>query len=419
MRKDDLRRLNEQRKTIHGEMRSMVEKATEEDRALSAEETQEYERMEGEFEELRSRYELGIKELKRDEQLERELGTSLELRIGEDDEVPTSLAEWRVKRLPNHRFWDTPEYRSAYFHYLSVRSPASDLDVEEHRTLSKATGAAGAYLVPTDMYDQIIRATRFMGSVAQLATEIRTATGDLLNVPANTAHGTASWTAENAGYTQSDETFAQVPLNAYKAATSIIISEELLTDSAFPLDGFLATEFGERIGVLENTGFISGSGTGQPQGLVGNVSNTQAASGNATTFSYSALVTAIFTLPYQYRRNAAFIAADSAVRNLYLMTDTQNRPLWSVNVATTGPDTFMGYPIYSDPDLATPAANAKSMIFGDIRRAYAVRRVDGFSMQRQNELYSNNGQVGFRGYERVDGRVVLSAAATTIQHSAT
>jgi HK97 family phage major capsid protein len=90
-----------------------------------------------------------------------------------------------------------------------------------------------------------------------------------------------------------------------------------------------------------------------------------------------------------------------------------------VNVSQDGPDTFLGYPIYSSPDLAAMAASAKSGIFGDIRRGYKISRVNGFSMQRQNEQHSDNGQVGFRGFERVDGRVVLADAMRVLQHSAT
>jgi HK97 family phage major capsid protein len=113
------------------------------------------------------------------------------------------------------------------------------------------------------------------------------------------------------------------------------------------------------------------------------------------------------------------VFSDSAVKNFYTMVDGQQRPLWSVNAATTGPDTFLGYPIYSSPDLAAIGVSAKSGIFGDIRRGYTIRRVNGFSLQRQNELYSNNGQVGFRGFERVDGRVVLADAMRVLQNSAT
>jgi hypothetical protein len=96
-----------------------------------------------------------------------------------------------------------------------------------------------------------------------------------------------------------------------------------------------------------------------------------------------------------------------------------NRPLWNVNVSSTGPDTFLGYPIYSSPDLAAIGASAKFGIFGDINRGYRIRRVNGFSLQRQTELYSNNGQVGFRGFERVDGTVVNAAAMRVLQNSAT
>jgi HK97 family phage major capsid protein len=115
------------------------------------------------------------------------------------------------------------------------------MDIEEQRALSKASGAAGAFLVPTDFYDQIIRSLRFMGSVAQLCTEVVTDSGDSIQVPANTAHGIAYWTAENAAVTPSDETFAQVTLGANKATSKVIVSEELVQDSAFNLDGFLAT----------------------------------------------------------------------------------------------------------------------------------------------------------------------------------
>jgi hypothetical protein len=41
----------------------------------------------------------------------------------------------------------------------------------------------------------------------------------------------------------------------YADTTKVIVSEELLDDAAFGLDSYLAQEFGERIGVLEETAF--------------------------------------------------------------------------------------------------------------------------------------------------------------------
>jgi HK97 family phage major capsid protein len=424
MRRDDIRRLGEQRKSVFATMHKLNEDAEKENRSLSAEENEQFEKMAVEFEELKDREERATKLFMQEREVEQTLTTPLEKRIGDAGDAPATFGEYRERTLGT-RPQDMPEVRSAYWKYMTVGS-LSELDVEEQRAISRASGAAGNFLVPTDFYNQIIRSLRFMGSVAQLATEYVTDNGDSIQVPANTAHGTAVWTAENAANTPSDETFAQVTLGANKATSKIIVSEELLQDSAFPLDTFLAREFGERIGVLENTAYIQGSGSGQPQGLLASATTSNittvtaaAGAGNTTTFTYTALVSAIFSLPKQYRDNASFIVNDTSARNLYLMMDSQNRPLWSVNLATTGPDTFLGYPIYTDPDVPAPAIGNISVLFGDWKRTYVVRRVSGFSMQRQNELHSDNGQVGFRGQERVDGKVVLAAAGIALKHPAT
>jgi HK97 family phage major capsid protein len=422
MRRDELRALAEQEKRLHAEMLQLNDSALHEKRSFTAEEQEKFDKLCEDFEQTRETRSRGEKLFLQDRDIEKTLATPLEKRIGDTGDAPMTYREFKELRTgtPVH---EQPEYRNAFWQYLSTRS-VSDLDVEEHRALSKGTTTAGGYLVPTDFYNQLIRALRFMGNVASLATEIVTDNGDTIQVPANTAHGTAAWLAEAGSYTPSDETFAQIALNAFKATAKIIVSEELLQDSAFDLDAFLAREFGERIGVLENTAYIKGTGTGQPQGLLSsntasNITTVTAAVGNTTTFSYSALVTAIFSLPKQYRDNASFIVNDASARNLYLMLDTQNRPLWNVNVASTGPDTFLGYPIYTDPDIPAPGVGNISVLFGDWRRTYMVRRVTGFGIQRQNELHSDSGQVGFRGFERVDGRVVLAAAGIALAHSAT
>lgn len=420
MRRDDIRSLNEQRANLHSEMLKMVGAAEEAGRDFTAEEKAKYEEIETDFSELRSRAERAEALFMQEKEVNKVLNVPLETRLGDSDDAPATLAEYR-RQQHGEKPWDLPEVRAATWKYLTVGNLAQ-LDIEEQRALSKATGAAGANLVPTDFYNQIINVVRFMGPINELADTMTTSSGEAIQIPSVTSHGVATWTAENAAYTASDEVFGQVTLNAYKAGRSIIVSEELLTDAAFGLDSYLAQEFGESIGLLEETAYAVGDGTGKPMGIANAASGvavSQAAAGNSTTFTYAAMVNFAFAMPYQYRRNAVWVFADSAVKNLYSMVDGQSRPLWSVNVATTGPDTFMGYPVYTSPDLTASGVSAKSGIFGDIKRGYKIRRVDGFSLQRQNELYSNNGQIGFRGFERVDGRVVLADALRVLQHSAT
>lgn len=420
MRSDEIQDLREQRKRTHNAMLKLNEKAEADNRDLTAEESQEYDKMLEEFEDLEKRVRRNSQLAGMQKELEQEKRTVF---LPEGQKAPESLEEYRAQ-AGNIKLQDEPEYRQAFYHYLTSKNPGTELEIEEHRILSRATAGAGGNLVPTSMYNDIIRSLRFQGSVASLAKEIQTGGGEALNIPSNTTHGVATWTAENVGFTASDEVFGTAQLNAYKAATQVVVSEELLEDSNFPLDSFLATEFGERTAVLEETAYIIGDGSGKPSGLLAtnataNITLATAAVGNSTAFTYAALVTCIFTLPYQYRTNASFIVNDGTARNLYLMLDSQNRPLWNVNVATTGPDTFLGYPIYTHPDLPAPGVSVISLLFGDWNKAYMIRRVDGYHMQRQMELYSNTGQIGFRGWERVDGKVVLAAAGIALKHSAT
>jgi hypothetical protein len=83
------------------------------------------------------------------------------------------------------------------------------------------------------------------------------------------------------------------------------------------------------------------------------------------------------------------------------------------------PPSLMGRPVYISGDLPAPAANAKSLVFGDFKRAYAVRRVRNIGLIRYDELYSNTGQYAYRAFERVDGRHLIADAARILAHSAT
>jgi HK97 family phage major capsid protein len=414
MRRDDTTRLREQLFAYRGDMQDLLDVVSAAGRDMTQAETLEFDEKRSKAAAIQRQLESG------NSSRNRGTGEVRALRpLGEGS--TSDLAEWRRRERGVSRAEDDPDYGNSFFSWLTSRD-LNELDPEEWRALSKASGPVGAYLVPTSFGDNVVRSTRFMGSIGSLATTIDTDSGEAIQIPANTAHGTAAWIAEAGTYTPTDETFAQVTLNAFKAGTSIVVSEELLQDSAFALDTYLATEFGERIGVLEETAYVNGTGTGQPQGLAtvaGGVSVITAASGNSTTFDYPSIMSLIYGVPPQYRQGASFVMSDGAEKNLRLLRDTNQQPLWQTSLSEGTPNTFCGFPVSVHPDMAAPAASAKSIMFGNWKRAYTIRRVQGFNLQRQVELYSNSGQVGWRGYERVDGRIVLADAARILAHSAT
>ena len=65
-----------------------------------------------------------------------------------------------------------------------------------------------------------------------------------------------------------DDTFGQVTIGAYKLGTIIKVSEELLNDSVFDLESYIAREFARRIGTKEEEAFFTGDGTGKSLGVL-------------------------------------------------------------------------------------------------------------------------------------------------------
>jgi HK97 family phage major capsid protein len=327
-----------------------------------------------------------------------------------------SLAEYRALEGRNITA-AAPNGDSSWWRYAIAKSPRGELDLAEQRALSRASGAAGNFLVPIDMEQMILSAARSESAIARLAREITTDSGSTITMPIATTHGSATWTAEGAAGTPSDEVFGEVALGAGKASTKVVASEELAQDSRANFDEYLAEELGRRLGVIEGAGFANGSGSGQPQGLAGNVATVTAAAGSSAAFKLADIVAVYKSLPAAYRSRASWLIHGDTFAGLASLVDT-NGALVLPSLQSAAP-TLFARPVELEPYLSAPAPGARSIVFGDIQQAYTVRRVSGVSVQRLEELHSDNGQLGYRGRERVDGRVTLADACRALAHSAT
>ena len=266
----------------------------------------------------------------------------------------------------------------------------------------------------------VISAARARSPIAQLAQEFVTERGDSFGVPTAATRGSAAWVAESGAITPSDETITQISLGAFKANAKIVVSEELRTDEEVDLERFLASELGGRIGALEGAAYATGDGSGKPTGAVSAASTytvSTAPTGNVTAFSRAAILQFYNALAAEYRAEASWIMHPTDFGNLVVLEHASGG-LTFPSLQNPQPSLF-GRPIYIDPNLPAPAASAKSLLFGNMKLAYAVGRVRNISMQRQDELHADTGGVGYRLFARVDGKPTLAAAAIIGAHSAT
>ncbi len=119
--------------------------------------------------------------------------------------------------------------------------------------------------MPEEFERQIMTGLDEANVVRGFAKVITTSAGR--KIPVAATHSTAQWTAENGAYTESGPTFDQKTIDAFKLTDLVKVSIELLRDSMFDLESYIAGEFARAFGIAEEEAFCVGTGTGQPTGI--------------------------------------------------------------------------------------------------------------------------------------------------------
>jgi HK97 family phage major capsid protein len=234
-----------------------------------------------------------------------------------------------------------------------------------------------------------------------------------------TASNLAEITPEHALWdTGADLEFGTRTLGAYKYTTvgadslPLKVSFELLQDSAWDLRGFISKKFAQRIARKLAVDLINGTGVNEPQGILsvqGGLSSLTARAGAAPT--YAELLAIVHGIDPEYREGASWLMNDATLALVRGVVDGSQRPLlWNTSDDLSGSLrglTLLGYPVVIDQAMptSTDASTNKSIVFGNLSDAYVVREVKAFEMITLNELYAQNGQVGFMGWARYDGMV--------------
>ena len=74
------------------------------------------------------------------------------------------------------------------------------------------------------------------------------------------------------------------------------------------------------------------------------------------------------------------------------------------------PDTLLGKPVVTDPNMAVMAANAYSIAFGDFGQYFIIRDVAGVRFERSDDFRFGNDLVAFRVILRTDSKQVVNGA---------
>lgn len=278
-------------------------------------------------------------------------------------------------------------------------------------------GTGGGYFVPVGFVDEVEQALKYYGPMLDVAYVMPTSTGQPLPYPtSNDTSITGELIGEGAQVATQDVTLGNITFGAYKYSTKMVkVSIELLQDSAFDIESFLKEQFSIRIGRILNTHFTVGTGSNQPNGIitaatagptaVGASGNDGGSETGGTSIGSDDLIELEHSVDRLYRKGAMYMMHDSTLKTVKKLKDKYGRPLWLPGLAVQAPDTINGYQYAVNNDMATVAVNAKTVVFGQLKK-YMIRQVKELSVLRLVERFADYGQVAFIGFARYDGNLL-------------
>lgn len=276
--------------------------------------------------------------------------------------------------------------------------------------LQEGVDADGGYLVPEEYDKRIIDTLEEENIMRKLGTKITTSGQHKINIAA--AKPAAAWIEEGGTLTFGDAKFAQTLLDAHKLHVAIKITEELLYDNAFNLEGYIIDQFGRAMANAEEDAFLNGDGTGKPLGLFAESGGGTVAQTLTAAIKSDDVLDLIYALKRPYRKNAKFIMNDRTLLSLRKLKDNNGNYMWQPSYQAGEPDKLLGYSIFT-----SAYAPAAAIAFGDMSY-YNIGDRGTRSIAELRELFAGNGMIAYVAKERVDGKLVLGEAVKIMKLNA-
>jgi HK97 family phage major capsid protein len=287
-----------------------------------------------------------------------------------------------------------------------ARRGVERMDQKAAAVLTVANDASAGYLAPESFGAEVLKKIVEWSPVRNYAKAM-TISAESVKLPRKLTGTTATWTAENTAASQSDMTFEQVTFTPFELKTYVDVSNQLLEDNAYNLEGLLSDDFGEAFGKAEATAFVTGDGTGKPVGLLEADDIAEIKTGNAATLGTdpaSTIIGMFHGVPSVVAQAGVWMMNRKTLGTLRKLKDGDGRYIMLDPITAGAPVTLLGRPIVEMVDMPDVAADAYPIMFGDLAGYRIVDRI-GLSVLRDPYSQATNGLVRFHIRKRVGGDV--------------
>jgi HK97 family phage major capsid protein len=415
----DTKDMRQKRLKLVEDSRALLDKAEKENRKMTAEETQHYDRMFTDIKEAGD----DIQRYEQQAELERQMAASQGQQGGRPDPADASAAAQRAELEKKKE----QEIRSAYRKFLLNGLPA--LNEREHtlfeeRALQAGSDPAGGYLVaPVQWVNELIKAVDDMLFIRSLATRFPVLNAASLGVPTlDNDPADSDWTSElGTGSADSTMSFGKRELKPHPLAKSIKVSNKLLRSAAMNVEAIVQARLAYKFAVSQEKGFMTGNGVDKPLGIFtasadGVPTSRDVSAGNTTTLiKMDGLIAAKYSLKAQYQAVARWLFHRDAMKQISQLTDGQGQYLWQPSLQAGQPDRLLGLPIMMSEYVPNTFTTALYVgMLADFSWYWIADALD-MQVQRLVELYAETNQTGYIGRLETDGMPVLAEAFARVK----
>lgn len=380
----NLKALIEKRAELKAAMEALVGKADTENRAMSEEETAQFDAAEAEIRAI-------------DETLDRAQRARNVMTV----ESPSTVEERAAAE------------EKAFADY--VLGKVSELRAGEQNMSMGNNGA----IIPTSIANRIIKAVKDRCPILAGAT-IYNVKGTL-KVPvwgkANTTHDIAvGYQTEFTDITADSGAFTSIDLGGYLAGALVLIGRSVENNGAFNVVDFIVAQMAEEIATWIEGQLLAGTGSSAAQGALNTTTAVTAASSTAVTADE--LIELQASVKQAYQQRACWTMHPTTFTALRKLKDNNGRYLLQDDITGEFPYRLLGKPVYLSDNMPEMAASAKAILYGDYS-GLSVNFRENISIEVLREKYATQHAIGVVAWFEFDSKVTDSQKLAVLTMKAT
>lgn len=228
--------------------------------------------------------------------------------------------------------YDSVEYRNAFMSYV-LSGGKKEIPVEYRADAVSKTTDVGA-VIPNTVINRIIEKLEATGMILTEVT--RTMLKGGVTYPTSAVKPVATWVAEGSGSDKQKKTVGSITFSYFKLRCAVAITLETSVMALSAFENALVANIAEAMLKAIEQAIVSGSGVGQPKGIVTETPNDGQTVTVAGALTYDDVIEAESALPLAYENNAVYVMTKKTFMGFAGQVDEQGQPIARVDHGVSG-----------------------------------------------------------------------------------